>query len=239
MTALNYSTDFKICSCCGENKPRTEYYKAKCCLDGLRGECKPCVAKKQKVYNQKNAQAIAQSKKKNYAKNRELILQQHREYYKKNSEKIKTRAKQFVLDNPEHVKLTRAEYHRKNKEVLLFKKREYRKNNKEHVKRLHKEWCERNKERYREIKRQAKYKRKNVEGKLSKGITQKLLKLQKGKCACCGKLLKNNYQLDHIIPLALGGKNTDDNVQLLTAECNNRKHTKDPIEYMQSQGYLL
>ena len=33
----------------------------------------------------------------------------------------------------------------------------------------------------------------------------KLFRLQRGKCPCCSKPLGNNYHLDHIMPIALGG----------------------------------
>lgn len=76
-------------------------------------------------------------------------------------------------------------------------------------------------------------------GKLSKGIVSKLFKLQKGKCPCCKQVLGDNYHLDHIIPLYLGGSNTDDNMQLLRQRCNNQKNKKHPIDFMQSRGFLL
>jgi len=76
-------------------------------------------------------------------------------------------------------------------------------------------------------------------GELSKGLAKKLLILQKGKCACCGKPLSLGYHLDHIMPLARGGSNSDDNMQLLTAACNLQKHAKHPIDFMQSRGFLL
>lgn len=77
-------------------------------------------------------------------------------------------------------------------------------------------------------------------GKLSQGLSSKLYKLQRGKCACgCKQPLGDDYHLDHIMPLALGGTNTDDNIQLLRQRCNNQKHAKHPIEFMQSRGYLL
>jgi hypothetical protein len=41
------------------------------------------------------------------------------------------------------------------------------------------------------------------------------------------------------MPLALGGSNTDDNMQLLRAICNYHKYTKHPIDFMQSKGFLL
>lgn len=77
-------------------------------------------------------------------------------------------------------------------------------------------------------------------GKLSPGLAAKLFKLQRGKCACgCGQTLSDDYHLDHIMPLALGGTNTDYNIQLLTATCNQQKHAKHPVEFMQQRGFLL
>lgn len=57
-------------------------------------------------------------------------------------------------------------------------------------------------------------------GTYPKGIVAKLLKLQRGKCACCRMPLGADYHLDHIQPLALGGANADWNVQLLRSKCN-------------------
>lgn len=56
---------------------------------------------------------------------------------------------------------------------------------------------------------------------------------------CCGLPLGDNYHIDHIMPLALGGSNTDDNIQLLRQRCNNQKCAKHPVDFMQSRGFLL
>ena len=63
--------------------------------------------------------------------------------------------------------------------------------------------------------------------------------LQKGLCPCCRKPLGNDYHMDHIIPLALGGSNGDNNIQLLRSECNLEKQAKHPVDFMQSRGFLL
>lgn len=79
-----------------------------------------------------------------------------------------------------------------------------------------------------------------VEGDLSKDIVARLLNLQRGKCACCRIDLKETGRhLDHHMPLALGGANTDDNMQLLCPSCNSSKHAKHPVDFMQQRGYLL
>jgi len=80
----------------------------------------------------------------------------------------------------------------------------------------------------------------NANGVLSKEIYQKLFALQKGKCACCRiDLTKIKAHIDHIQPLALGGENSDNNVQLLCQPCNNQKSWRHPVDFMQSKGFLL
>ena len=116
-----------------------------------------------------------------------------------------------------------------------------------------KKWREKNKERHAAY--QKKYQVENLElfrihaqnrralhlgSKLSKGLMAKLMALQKGKCACCHIGLKEvKVHMDHIMPLALGGSNDDSNIQLLCQGCNQVKHAKHPVEFMQSRGMLL
>jgi 5-methylcytosine-specific restriction endonuclease McrA len=45
--------------------------------------------------------------------------------------------------------------------------------------------------------------------------------------------------MDHIVPLALGGKNEDRNIQLLLPACNMKKSAKHPNDYMREMGYLI
>lgn len=64
-------------------------------------------------------------------------------------------------------------------------------------------------------------------------------KFTNGKCPCCKQPLGDEFHLDHVIPLALGGPNTDDNMQLLRKTCNLQKSAKHPVQYMQERGFLL
>ena len=75
-------------------------------------------------------------------------------------------------------------------------------------------------------------------GRLSWGLTKRLLVLQRGKCAACAEKMAT-YHRDHIVPLALGGLNVDTNIQLLCPPCNMSKGAKPPVEFMQSRGFLL
>ena len=78
-----------------------------------------------------------------------------------------------------------------------------------------------------------------IGGKLSVGLAVKLFQLQQGKCPCCALPLGDNYHLDHKMPLGLGGAHSDENMQLLRQQCNNEKHVKHPVAFMQSRGFLL
>lgn len=122
-----------------------------------------------------------------------------------------------------------------------------------------KKWADNNRTRYREIQNASnrRYYKKNPDlarqncqnrrarlmdrmGKVTNGIHAILFNRQNGKCACCRKSLDEHGQhLDHIIPLVAGGMHEDGNLQLLCKKCNLSKGRKDPVEFMQSRGFLL
>jgi 5-methylcytosine-specific restriction endonuclease McrA len=58
-----------------------------------------------------------------------------------------------------------------------------------------------------------------------------LFNMQNGECAYCKADVSGNYHVDHIMPLARGGTNTKDNIQLCCPTCNIRKGWSDPDEF--------
>ena len=66
-------------------------------------------------------------------------------------------------------------------------------------------------------------------GKLSNGIINELLIRQKCRCAHCHTDITEDRHVDHIVPTAMGGPNTDDNVQLLCPACNIAKGDTHPL----------
>ena len=84
----------------------------------------------------------------------------------------------------------------------------------------------------RQLRKRARYKKKlRNAGRLSPGIVSRLFALQGGKCMYCSADLSRAFHVDHFVPLALGGKNVDDNVQLLCPPCNVRKGAKRPEKF--------
>lgn len=67
---------------------------------------------------------------------------------------------------------------------------------------------------------------------LSKNIVQLLIAKQNSRCVCCSVPLNNSYHLDHIMPLSLGGTDTDDNMQLLLPRCNLQKYNSTPENFL-------
>ena len=117
--------------------------------------------------------------------------------------------------------------------------RRWRESNIERAREVNANWNKSNPDSMRLILQNYRAKKRDS-GILSKGLAQRLYNLQRGLCACgCGEKLGKDYHLDHIMPIALGGRNADDNIQLLKSTCNRQKHSKHPIDFMQERGFLL
>ena len=117
---------------------------------------------------------------------------------------------------------------------MSFFKTRYRKENPEKLKAQNESWVSRNRGKTRAYKQNRRAQEQN--GKLSPDLALSLYLTQEGKCACCDQPLGDTYHLDHIMPLALGGTNTDGNIQLLLPHCNRRKSAKHPDDWLTQLG---
>lgn len=200
------------------------------------GHCKPCArlgskrwaaANKERVkannaaWNAKNAERVKAEKSKRYQENRDENIKKAADYYLQNREKAKAYARAKRSQDVE---------------AAIERAREWRRKFPEKASQSTKSWQERNKDKVAVYKQNRRCKTVDT---LSPELRSKLFTLQRGKCACCGLPLGKNYHMDHILPLALGGTNTDDNIQLLRQVCNNQKYKKHPVDFMQQRGFLL
>lgn len=248
----------KPCKVCGS----TEFYIRS---DGRHRECKACAKARQQAYHAANRDAIAARQAVWLTANKEKMLAYREQYYADHAEEAKASVKAWKAAYPDKVKANTKRYYEKHSAELAVRRKVYNEQHpdkrkeacarsaKKHKARI-KAYLLQNAEKVRAYKRKWKQanpvavrldrqnrmaKERENGGKLSKDIITKLYRSQQGRCACCGKPIGDDYHLDHIIPVAKGGQNIDSNVQLLTAACNMRKSDRDPIEYMQSQGFLL
>ena len=215
----------KTCTKCKETKQLTEFSKETRNRSGLRSQCKACRSIADSEYIAANP-----GKRKEYladwqAANRGKVRANQAKWRAAHPDKVKARHAAYHAANYEKINASHAQRHEANPDKAKAREAKWRA--------AHPEAC-----RIKCHNRRAR-KRENG-GKLSKGLADKLFKLQRGKCACgCKQALGDNYHLDHIMPLALGGSNTDDNIQLLRQRCNNQKHAKHPVDFMQQRGFLL
>lgn len=103
-----------------------------------------------------------------------------------------------------------------------------------------KEWGRKNPEKIRMNDRIQKQRRRAGGSLLACDVTV-IVRRQKWKCAepTCGTSIKMGYHMDHIMPVALGGKTEKNNMQALCPSCNHRKSAKHPIDWAKEKGRLL
>ena len=166
--------------------------------------------KDNKIWREKNKEHLKVSKKEYVEKNRELVSRKKREYYEKNKEKVKAQKKISVSKKPDYYK------------------------------ELAKKWREKNHGKVIASNRNRKSMLRKAEGNHSNLDIANLLLKQRNHCAGCFKKIKgNNYHVDHIQPLVLGGSNWPSNLQILCPYCNCSKGGKSPENFYQSRGFLL
>lgn len=175
-----------------------------------------------------------------YAKEHgDALRKWRRQYYLRTREIRRAAGTEWYRNNKVKARLSSAARYSKNRSLILSQAKRRYENNPDMVRTRVQLWRKINPEKYRAQVHARRAREAKSGGKLSPDIVERLFFFQKGRCACCGKKLGRKYHLDHIMPFALGGSNTDDNVQLLTQRCNNQKHAKHPIDFMRSRGYLI
>jgi 5-methylcytosine-specific restriction endonuclease McrA len=176
---------------------------------GPEGRCRSCKRARNAEWRAANKEKIVAYSAAYYATNAGKMAAYTAAYRAKHPGKAKMNSAAWRAANPEKVRANKAAYHAAHPEA----------------RRIH--------------RHNRKARKRENGGVLSQGLSAKLFALQRGKCACCKQPLGDDYEMDHIMPIALGGPNVDSNIQLLCGRCNNKKNAKHPIDFMQSMGKLL
>jgi 5-methylcytosine-specific restriction endonuclease McrA len=148
--------------------------------------------------------------------NKEVRKAYDRAYREANKEKKKALNKAYRAANPEKIKALKKVYHEANKEKA-------------------KAYCEANKEKISAVKKA--YRKAHKEEHCAMQAKRRALKKQAILPTTDFELIKNiykqreaatkehgeQYQVDHIIPLTIGGAHHQDNLRIITAKENNEK----------------
>lgn len=203
----------KVCSKCGKSKSLTEFNKSKNHKYGRSPWCKTCSRDYDRKWQKNNLEKHSANS---------------RKYYAANLEKERERSRERRKAYPEKVNESR---------------RKWRAENSKKAKDSDRKWRKANIENRAASRRNRRAKKRQAGGSHTENDIKRLFDRQGGLCNACGKKLirynKKQYHVDHVIPLAKGGSNRPDNLQLLCPFCNLSKNVKDPIEWARENGRLF
>lgn len=176
-----------------------------------------------------------------YKENEEKYKKLSSEYNKKrwveNKEELSARHKEWRLDNLDK----RAEYIREwwsgREDERNARQRDWNAKNPERAKKHRDNNRKNNPETIRMCIRRRRALEYNAEGNHTKEDISDILYAQNNKCVYCGDDISQNYHVDHIMPLVLGGSNWPDNLQCLCPSCNAKKGGKHPDDWHKEIGY--
>jgi 5-methylcytosine-specific restriction endonuclease McrA len=192
----------KRCSKCKEVKPLTEFSKRTDRKNQYHASCRAC------------HRIVSRNWKTN------------------NKEKIRENRKEYRATHPglyEKYKDTIRKWKLLNREKLNEFARQHTAKNPERRKEINLKWLLKNPEKVTEYNHRRLAKKTGNGGRITAKEWKELCDKYGNKCLCC-KRSDLKLTLDHVMPLALGGKNVVENAQPLCQTCNSKKHAKH-IDY--------
>ena len=190
-------------------------------------------------YQAEHKERIAAKKRAYYLANRAKFKEKAKKQYEANPQKAIDRAARWSKEHPEAVREIRAKRARANPEERRQACKRHREAHPEfHRKRLA-QWRKQNPLLVRLYGANRRARIKGSGGQITAEQIAALYAKQRGRCAACRKALKGQYQLDHVMPLALGGEHTIENAQILCSRCNQSKHAMHPDAWAARTGRLF
>ena len=148
----------KVCIKCGRELTVDNFSKSKVNKDGLRGECRKCLAeyhkKYNKTYNQENKVRNYERQKQWKIDNKEVVAKRDSKYRQENIVTIREQSKKYRQENKEVISDKAKRHYQENIEKEHEKSRAYRENNKETRTTTQRKYMENNRDKILEHKRQ-------------------------------------------------------------------------------------
>ena len=159
----------------------------------------------------------------------------HRQYRATNADAIRERGRRYYAANPDAVRERKRRYYAANADARREYQRRYDAVNSDRIR-----------ERMRlysavhpEVGRNRRARKLNAVCPHGRGCFHRAIATLPQRCAVPGCRKRSNLHADHIIPLAGGGLDCKDNLQMLCAHHNRSKRSTDPIVWAQRNGRLL
>ena len=201
----------KVCSACRAVSPPEAFHRDSKARDGRSSTCKSCA----------NANA-ARWRRENPAR----VKQTSREWYEANRDRVIERAKRRYAANTEGHRVAIAAWQAANPERVLEYGRRSRERHPEREKARSLRYYEANKDRWRAYAAQ----RRTRTGPVTAELQRIIAGLIAQSCAYCGSV--DRIEVDHVVPLARGGKHEVENLAPACFACNRSKGAKLVSEWL-------
>lgn len=201
-------TGLKKCTCCGEEKDLSMFSPRKNRPSGYASRCKKCSSKDSRkcvLANFTNEELAAKRREHRQARPdlAKAAYQRYRDGHPEYCKKSAESIRRWCRENPERFAESKRNWQTENSDLNRLKTANYR------------------------------AKRRQNGGRLSRGIDKLLMSEQGARCPYCpADLRESGYNLDHYIPVNLGGPNEDWNIQLTCPTCNQKKSDKHPLAFI-------
>jgi 5-methylcytosine-specific restriction endonuclease McrA len=199
----------KTCTKCQTEKSVSQFYMAR---GKYVSSCKECQLLQRKQYYIDNKETV---KVKRAVYQKAHLAEQYvhnQEWRKRNVEKVREAGRRQYAENIEHRRAVKNAWKLQNPEAIKSALERYRLN---HLPKMAE----------KSHKRRAK-----LRGNGVFQVTEKeLIRLYASPCAYCGTM--ENVTIDHIIPVARGGRHSIGNLQPLCLSCNSSKNAKTMAEW--------
>lgn len=210
-----------------------------------------------KTYYEANREAQSAKAKQYYAENKAAIIERVARNYRANPRPTIDRATEWNRKNPDKKRASNAkwgkinldkkrasckrfrekypEYHKQRLKAWNEANRDkviaYRKANAERTAERQRKWHQEHPERARLTQSRRRSRMTGAGGTYTENDIAVMYDQQAGLCAGCSKDLNQKYEIDHIVPVLLGGSSWPDNLQLLCRTCNRSKGHKHPDKW--------
>jgi 5-methylcytosine-specific restriction endonuclease McrA len=220
----------------------------------------------QRAYYRRNREKVlargrAASKRRREVK-REEVLAREAGYRAKNADRIRAYKRDWVrqkrarmsASEVDALRARRRKYKPKDPAAARERRRVYRETHRDQISRYNAQWYRDNKIKVLERKRSMYFAdpgAARAQGRIRRGTRRArerqgggsyttaewraLVENYGGRCAYCGTITEK-LEVDHRVPLSLGGANTIDNILPACADCNRRKHTMTESDFREREA---
>lgn len=228
----------KTCTACGETRLREDFRATKNSADGMVARCKPCEAEWHRRHYEENRETVLARQRERYWEDPVPKRFANREWDRANRERKNAASRAWYAANKDRAAAKQREWAKANPGARARLVREWRAANRERDSELTRQWRERNRDRLRQRAREIyaanpmKYvERAHQRRALIANVSAEPINydsLWTGRCGICELPINLSLtyphpmsrSVDHIIPLAIGGTHTQDNLQFAHLRCN-------------------